>query len=235
MYRCVQYPLKTRQIQNTSTKILFHLLYKGKQVNIMTFWKKIMHWKTLGKTPCVPSIQHSAHHELIERSEEELATYEKWKLSRCKDELLSYISQNFKVWKKTPCEQCDAIDFLTTKSFRGFVVHFMDLDKECNEVVCLFDYLKEKTLSLGYQSYLSDIRYFRKKRWKERIERHYLKPSIQFDEKGRQIQRFGNISIELLFRDEEPFHLKFSACFCKDNRFSIPEKFEDLIEFITNK
>jgi hypothetical protein len=172
-------------------------------------------------------------HELIKRSPEYMEGYHKWQNSKCQKDMLSYIVNNYKVWKNTPCEQCDAIDFLKMESFRGFVVHFMDLERDCAEVRHLFDYLKEQIRVLGYRSYVSDVKEFQRARWVEKVERHYLKPPLKASKNGKREQRFGNINIELLFRDGEPLHMKFSACTYQDHQFNEAEDFEELVLAMT--
>lgn len=199
----------------------------------MSFWNQIKGWlnkEGLPANACSQPISHG----LIHRTDEELQGFEKWKHSACRREMLNYIANNYKIWKNTPCEQCDGIDFLKMKTFDGFVVHFMDLDKDCDEVRHLFDYFKERIRSMGYVSYVSDIQEFQRVRWIEKVERHYLKPRLkrQLDEKREQ--RFGNINIELLFRDNEPLHMKFAACTYQDSQFEDAEDFDELVKVITS-
>lgn len=199
----------------------------------MGFWNQIKEW--LGKeglqpSPCVQAISH----ELIHRTDEELKAFEKWKLSQCRQEMLAYIANNYKIWKNTPCEQCDGIDFLKMKSFDGFIVHFMDLDRDCDDVRHLFDYLKERIRVLGYVPYVSDVKEFERTRWIEKVERHYLKPPLKIQVEKKRKQRFGNINIELLFRDGEPLHMKFAACTYQDSQYEDPEDFEELVKMLTS-
>lgn len=199
----------------------------------MGFWnliKQLLKKEGLQDNSCEQPITH----ELIHRTDEELQAFEKWKLSKCKQEMLNYISKNYKIWKNTPCEQCDGIDFLTMKSFDGFIVHFMDLERDCDEVRHLFDYLKERIRGLGYVPYVSDVKEFERIRWIEKVERHYLKPSLRNQTAGKRKQRFGNINIELLFRDGEPLHMKFAACTYQDSQFDDPENFEELVRVMTS-
>lgn len=198
----------------------------------MSFWKHIKKWmKQEGAQGHLCSQPIS--HQLIKRSPEYLQEYQRWTNSKCQKDMLAYIANNYKIWKNTPCEQCESIDFLKMKSFRGFVVHFMDLDRDCEEVRHLFDYLKNQIRQLGYRSYVSDIKEFQRARWIEKVERHYLKPPLTSNQNGKREQRFGNINIELLFRDEEPLHMKFSACTYQDSQFSEAEDFEELVVAMT--
>ena len=199
----------------------------------MSFWNQIKKWLNKEGLP-VNSCTQPISHELIHRTDENLKEFEKWKLSPCRHEMLDYIANNYKIWKNTPCEQCDGIDFLKMKSFDGFIVHFMDLDKDCDEVRHLFDYLKQRIQSLGYVSYVSDVKEFEKTRWIEKVERHYLKPPLKREAEKKRKQRFGNINIELLFRDGEPLHMKFAACTYQDSQYEDAEDFGELVKTITS-
>ena len=99
--------------------------------------------------------------------------------------------------------------------------------------------LKEIILKIGYKHYMSDTRTYNRKLWVENVERHYLKPPIRFDEnheaKKRLIQRYGNILIELLFRNDELVNLKFRAKNYNDHNFTEANSFSDLMrEIIQN-
>ena len=140
----------------------------------MKWWKIINFGRNSEKKPpptrgCTLPVSH----QLIERSSADKIEFEKWKNSGCKEKILHYISQNYSTWQKTSCEQCDAIDFLKLPSFRGFVIHFMDLKHDCDEVKYLFDYLKEKVLELDYKVQVSDEKIFEKRKWLEKTERHF--------------------------------------------------------------
>jgi hypothetical protein len=193
------------------------------------WWTHIKRWLAPNGKPEVPALPLPVRHELIKRSPTELNDYESWKRTNGPQKTLAYISKNYHTWLNTPCEQCQHIDFLCLPSSRGFVLHLMDTEQNGNEVTHLFDFLKEKVIALGYRSYVSDVRFFKRKRWTERNERHYLKPPPSFLQNGQNPQRFGNISIELRFRDNDPLHLKFCASSYQDHRFSSAEDFGTLM------
>ncbi len=172
-------------------------------------------------------------HGVLERHPDFNSHFEVWKQTGCHTKILNYISKNYNVWLQTSCEQCDAIDFLKLPSFRGFVIHFMDMDHNCSEVTYLSDYLKDKVLELDYKIQFADKRVFEKPRWLEKIERYYLKPVVSIKENEKIEQRFGNITIELKFRDEEPLHLKFSAATYHDCQFKNADEFKHLMAHIT--
>ena len=150
--------------------------------------------------------------------------------------MLNWLNEQYVQFLVNPDHIDEAIDFLNTTSSKGFVIHFRQTRYPKSEVTHLFDLLKEKVLDLGYRSYVSDSRTYGKNEWVENLQRHYLKPptnlrkAVSKDEKFDQ--RFGNITIELLTRDDQIFHLKFSATGYRDHLFSEVEDFRDLMQGI---
>ncbi len=199
----------------------------------MGWWKIIKEWLQpellSGQSSCVP-----VSHRPIVRTEAEGDGLHQWRQSDCRSKALTYISDNFSIWKEKPCNQCDGIDFIKLPSYQGFIIHFMDLDHECGEVSHLFDYLKDRVLALGYKVQVSDERVFEKSKWRERIERHHLKPRVLYKQEEKMEQKFGNINIELRYRDNEPMHLKFAAATYFDCQYKNAEEFGQLMEHIVS-
>jgi len=67
--------------------------------------------------------------------------------------------------------------------------------------------------------------------WVESIQRHYLKPSLNFKKKETEKfnQGYGNIKIELEFRNEKVFNLRFSATTYQDHNFNKADEFKELM------
>jgi hypothetical protein len=167
-------------------------------------------------------------HEVIKRSEDEKAAYESWKSSIMKKRLVNWLHEQYAVFLTQPDNLDEAIDFLDTSSSKGFVVHFYQTNYNTTEITHLFDYLKERSLTHNYKTYLSDKRTYNREKWVESVHRHYLKPRPDFS--ATQLdQGFGNITIELIFRNDKPTRLKYSATHYSDAKYKEPERFEKLI------
>ena len=65
-----------------------------------------------------------------------------------------------------------AVDFLCCPSAKGFVVHFDPLRWNRSDFMCLFDYLRDQTLELGYRKYVSDGKTYYRGEVVESIQRH---------------------------------------------------------------
>lgn len=173
-------------------------------------------------------------HEMIERTEEEKKDYEFWKTTLVCKRMVNWVADQYAIFKALPNDTDAAMDFLDTPSSKGFVIHFYKTEYSLRDVTYLFDLLKEKVLALKYRTQISDRREFNRENWAEKVERHYLKPKpnfLQTDEKFNQ--SFGNITIELLFRNDEPYQLKFRATIYKDHLFEEAETFQTLMRELT--
>ena len=94
--------------------------------------------------------------------------------------------------------------------------------------------MKERILDLGYKSYLSDTRTYNKKDWVEQLDRHYLKPpsNLRVAGKEKMDQRFGNVTVELLYKNDKIYLLKFRATVYNDHLYKKGEDFNELMKAV---
>jgi len=171
-------------------------------------------------------------HEMIKRTEVERNDYEYWKRTVVCKNLLNWLSDQYAILKVLPNDTDEAIDFLNTPSSKGFVVHFYKMEYSQRDVTYLFDLLKEKILGLDYRIQISDRREFNRPDWVEKVERHYMKPKPDFMKAEKLNQRFGNVTVELLFRNDKVYQLKFRATIYKDHLFKEADTFQNLMSCI---
>lgn len=187
-------------------------------------------------------------HELIQRSEKEKEDYADWKKTLVRRRLQDWLLDQYAVYRVSPADIDESLDFLDTPSSKGFVIHFHKTRYSPRDVRHFFDFLKEQVLRLDYRAQLSDVRTFNRPAWVATVERHYLKPGSPF---RRQTppgttsldtasgssplfnQRFGNITVELVLRDERPHYLKFQATAYQDRLFTEAEDFRNLMQFLS--
>lgn len=195
----------------------------------MEIWKKFkdLFQQAEESSPTKPLI-----HEMIERSTEEKEDYEFWKNTLVCRRLNDWLSNQYAVFQALPRDTDEAIDFLDTPSSKGFVIHFYKTQYSNRDVTHLFDFYKERMRALDYRTQISDRREFIKADRVEKIERHYMKPKPDFMRTGKFSQRFGNVMIELNFKDDKPYRLKFSATSYKDALFKDAEDFKELMQMV---
>jgi len=194
------------------------------------FWKKI---KSLFNSVEESSSSNPAVHEMIERSEEDLKNYEDWKDSLSQRRLMDWLNGEYITYLTSPDNVDQSISFLNTPSSKGFVILFHKTNYNIDEITFLFDFLKEKVLTLPYRTYVSDYRSYMKNDNVETVQRHYLKPSLKLKVAGEKAgQAYGNITIELLLRNKKVMNLKFSATSYRDHLFKDANDFDELMRKI---
>jgi hypothetical protein len=169
-------------------------------------------------------------HELIERSEEEVADYERWKNTLVCRRLMDWLIDQYAIHNVLPEDTDEALDFLDTPSSKGFAIHFHKTNYSKRDIQHLFDILKERVLQLGYRAQISDRRTFNRNDWVETIERHYLKPAPSFGNEGKLNQKYGNVMIELELRNDKVHNLRFRATSYKDHLFREADEFRELMQ-----
>jgi len=170
-----------------------------------------------------------AIHEVIVRTKEEQEDYEYWKNTLVRRRLSDWLGHQYALYQTLPDDTDEAIDFLNTPSMKGFVIHFHQTQYSRRDALHFLDFLKEKVIHLPYRTQLSDVRTYSKPNWVESIQKHYLKPRTKFEEGVKINQQYGNISIDLLLRDDRPYHLRFSATSYSDHLYEEAKDFEELV------
>ena len=168
-------------------------------------------------------------HEMIKRTEEEVIDYEFWKNTLVCKRLKNWLNEQYIFFQISERETDESLDFLNTPSSKGFVIYFHKTRYSKRDVVHFFDYLREQVLAKNYRTQISDLRSYQRASWAETVQRHYLKPRPTQTEDGRQIQQFGNVTIELTFRNDKVYHLKFRATSYRDRLFEEAYDFHDLL------
>ncbi|CAN5344795.1 hypothetical protein BH09BAC1_BH09BAC1_09450 [soil metagenome] len=175
--------------------------------------------------------QQPATHELISRTEAELAAYEQWKKSKRSQRLLEGFRA--KMENRDSGEAELSLDFIDTPRSRGFVLHYEEGLMTGLEMRHLLDYFKEQLLVVGYASYMSDVKNQLKAEVVQTIERHYLKPKFNPHETTEKTaQRFGNITIEYLQENNLPINLKFISNIYSDHKYADARPFKELMEIL---
>lgn len=189
----------------------------------MSFFDDVV-GKLFGKQPSKAAYIH----EVLERSEKDLAGYESWLKSELRGEVLQEIERAYYLKKQGILSQID-VHLLESKYANGFAISYSDLiGKENFQNV--FDYLKEQVLKHGYKIAQADRRILDKDSHEETIEKWYLKPISEELESKIVNQRYGNVLIEKIEVDRKPSYIKFMANVYQDRQYTIAEPFQDLLD-----
>ena len=169
-------------------------------------------------------------HEVIERSDKEKEDYERWVNTLVRRRLQAWLADQYAIFRVLPADIDEALDFLDTPSSKGFVIYFYQTQYSLRDVTHFLDFLKDKVKTLEYRIQVSDRRTYTKNSVVETVERHYLKPRPGALDAPKLNQRYGNISIEMTLRNEQPYHLKLRATTYQDSQFKKGEDFKELMQ-----
>lgn len=189
----------------------------------MSFFDDVI-GKLFGKQPS----KGAYIHEVLERTEKELASYNAWLVTETKMDVVKDIERGYYLKKQGVVSQID-VHLLDSKYSNGFAVSYNEvIDKE--DFRNIFDFLKERVLENGYKIAQADRRILDKDTHEETIEKWYLKPISSELETGIVNQRFGNVLIEKIDVDRKPSYIKFMANVYQDRQYTEAEPFQDLLD-----
>jgi hypothetical protein len=195
----------------------------------MDFFDKIIGqiFATKRKYPHLPMVE-----ELLERNEAYRQRYFRW-LNEGLHQALTF--EIWEAWqRKKQKELADfVIHLLQHNGANGFAISYHPRMGE-NEFQYFFDWLKDRTLQLGYKHYTSDRRIFDRETYVETIEKHYLKPPISLEMEGAKLkklcdQQYGNILVEYVLVDGQPSFIRFMANYYEDHLYTKVLHFDDLV------
>jgi hypothetical protein len=167
--------------------------------------------------------------EPLVRTEEEKADYLHWRETLVCRRLVDWLRDQYAIYQVLPDDVDEGIDFLDHPSSKGFVVHFHKTNYSARDLRHFLEYLRECTLALNYRSQMADLRSYEHGSGVETSERYYLKPRPNFQSEGPYNQSFGNVMIEVIFRNEQPYHLRFSATSYQDRLYTKPLEFREMM------
>ncbi|PIQ47026.1 MAG: hypothetical protein COW03_17035 [Cytophagales bacterium CG12_big_fil_rev_8_21_14_0_65_40_12] len=167
-------------------------------------------------------------HEPLERTTQELESYNAWINSEEAGHLMSEVYNSYQLKKKGITAQLD-VHLLESPYSNGFAISF-NQEKTKEEFRNLFDFFKEKALDFNYKLAQKDRRIIDRETYEEVIEKWYLKPQAEPLEKNKFNQLYGNILIEYVLIDRKPSYIKLMANIYQDRMYSKALNFDELIE-----
>ncbi len=172
--------------------------------------------------------------EALQRSEAYEQAYYAWQFGKNKDYLMQYIQRQYNAFTQQQSVDATSIIFINKASLRGFIFKYQSLQASPQEFSFLFDYFKTVILDeLHYKRYTSDVKNYARPKFVETIERHYLKPRLNFkamSEGAKANQRYGNITIEQLLHNEQPIQIKLICSPYNDHKYQTPLSFQTFME-----
>lgn len=164
----------------------------------------------------------------LERSESYNQAFELWKSSTKAEEILQSISNVF--WNvRRDIAYSPGLFTYSSPQANGFYFN-TKLGISEPGFSFLLDAFRDKTLELGYSLYTSDKKYVEVPAGIQRVDRHYLKPSVIAKTDGLNDQKYGNVLFELFYVNEEAQYLKCMVSVYSDRKFAEAQPFEQFAE-----
>ncbi|RYU80490.1 hypothetical protein [Hymenobacter persicinus] len=99
----------------------------------------------------------------------------------------------------------------------------------------LFDFIRDRVISLGYNLSTSDQRTLRHERYTEVIDKHFLKPQPKdCTQSGRCNQLFGTVTVDMVSVNGQPGFIRFSSNPYHDAIFTPAGSFDALMDKVFN-
>lgn len=128
-----------------------------------------------------------------------------------------------------------AFEFLHSPISNGFVLFHRQTYRLDTWDYRFFQHdISLKLKELNYIINLADVKSGAKANGVETIYRYYLKPSSRLRQAPKAQQLYGNISIEVILRDDVPYMVRCIANSYQDQNFHPPKPFGELISLIVS-
>lgn len=128
----------------------------------------------------------------------------------------------------------DPVQYMDKDNSKGFVILLSRLKDtyELNDFRSLQHLIAQKLMSNRYVVKLSDIRSTHIANQLQKTYRYYHKPSLKIQQSMPINQLFGNITTELILRDDQPYLLRVMAHKYSDRNFADAEGLDEMMEVI---
>lgn len=166
--------------------------------------------------------------EVIKRSASFLRNFDAWKTSELCEEYLNELWQSY-YWRRKGIDKNPQVFILESSRSNGFAISYQrGLNKKYFHY--LFDYMADQVKKLDYRLVVSKLTMKDRGDDVETREMHYLKPKN--DLTAPRDQKYGNVQIEYVRVNDQPFRINVIANTYSDRSFSEPKNFEHLAQHI---
>ena len=178
-----------------------------------------------------PKDQEVNVHEVLKRSPQFIKSFEEWKISAQAEDMKENISASYndKLSSRPPVID---IEIYHSSYANGFIIYPQKRGIQL-PLEFLMEYIKDVLETEGYRLVHSDRKMKETGKIVTELDKYYLKPPISHEIPIDQL--FGNVIIELSYRNHEPSKFKLVANIYSDRLYGAPRNFEDLILLLFEK
>lgn len=159
-------------------------------------------------------------------TEDSMETMQDWGFQMIDDVAISHIdflSSN---------KGTSAFNFIKQNGINGFALELTKFDQKAGEWRNFQFYCKQKLLKAKYIAHVQEVSsksdignlYINYK--------YYLKPSIKLMTEIPSVQLFGNITLELIMRNEKPFRFLLKANYYSDRNYQKEQAFQEIFSLL---
>lgn len=202
----------------------------------MSFWDKFLR-RLLGESQAEENFETSGNkqalvHEVLRRSPSFKQQYFQWVNEGKFAEPLRRIYEAY--WlKRQNVAMSWEVHLLQMPYANGFALAFPAHELGQQDFVFLFEYLKDRVLSLNYRLADASYKMYDRGECVETVEQYHLKPRVQWGENsGVYQQEFGNVTLELTKVDDLPAYFKVVASIYSGRQYSQARHFDEFIELL---
>jgi hypothetical protein len=197
------------------------------RVSMLLRWFKSLWGTSKSSDVALPPTQ--PRQEALERQDAYPSLWRAWTASERPALWVDRLRCAFNMYRAELDPEDEGIDFLCFRSSRGFILYLQNEDLLPEEGGFLMDLLRDKVLAAGYRQAHADRVIYPD----YVLEKHYLKPPLNrnFDRPAPQL--FGNITIELQYRQQRPVNLKLVTTSYEDRHYAPALPFAELMESLT--
>ena len=165
---------------------------------------------------------------LIKRSEDFLKRFERWKTTEVCQDFLNEIWESY-FWRRKGVDKEPVLVLFESSNSNGFAINYSP-EFDQHSFHFLLDHFADQVKKLGYRLVTSRNSLRDKGDYVEKKEMHYLKPKHDFSEPIDQ--KFGNVQIEYIEKNNEASRIKFIANSYPDRKYKEAMSFESLAEHV---
>ncbi|NIK74200.1 hypothetical protein FHS56_001713 [Thermonema lapsum] len=201
----------------------------------MSFWDKFLR-RLLGESQeegnTASSNKQALVHDVLRRSPSFKQQYFQWVNEGKFADPLRRIYEAY--WlKRQNVAMSWEIQLLQMPYANGFALAFPSHELGQTDFIFLFEYLKDRVLSLNYRLADASYKMYDRGERVETLEQYYLKPRVQWGtQDGVYQQEFGNITLELTRFDDLPAYFKVVASIYAGRQYSQARHFDEFIELL---
>jgi hypothetical protein len=175
--------------------------------------------------------------ESVLQSDSAFASYQMWKKSGAKQDLLRWLAIQLMLVSNSPKSAHESIDYLVSSTSKGFRLHPALTRFQDSRIEHLFHFLNERLQELSYFCYQSDTRTFDQPYWQEKILRFALRPvstksGNSASTSDNDTQQFASITIELIYKDNHLVNLRLDSVVPNTDLPRSTTDFEDLMQLV---